>query len=58
MSDLVCDCGNPDWIAVRPGDEPETVDLMGTVLTTRRGTPRLVWCSECWPALKQEAPGD
>jgi hypothetical protein len=54
MTDLVCGCGNPDWIAVRPGDEPEELILLGTTIK-EGGTPRLVWCSECWPALKREA---
>jgi hypothetical protein len=42
-----CDCGALA-MAIRPGTNPETCELLGTVLIMKTGEPDAAWCLDCW----------
>lgn len=49
IAKLRCSCGCADLIAIAPGDEEESVELLGTKLLIRVGMPLRAWCVSCWP---------
>ena len=48
---LVCGCGNPEWMAVRPGTASTAERYSHSNIVEFRaddGEPTEVWCEACW----------
>lgn len=56
LADLRCACGSDAVVAVDPGQEPETCELLGTVLTLKAGKPIAARCEACWPLQPEGLP--
>lgn len=57
---LICKCGNPDWIAVKPGTASTAEMYPASNIVALRaddGEATEVWCATCWlerfPVLAQ-----
>lgn len=51
MRPLICDyCGSPA-VALLPGTDDVTTELLGQKVVLKRGVSPSLWCMEHWPFL-------
>lgn len=55
MTGIRCDVCGDEALAVKPGDDGEGTELLGTMIWTRRPVADQAWCLVHWPCAPRSA---